>query len=122
MAGRLHIPVALLEEKQPPVSIGHEAVWAPESVSMLQREKNLLPLPGMQQGLIYCQARSLFAILTALSRLSTDLLCNDYRRVKRMDRSAPHRYPHAIELQNAHSFTSSVDIGSPPHRNNFTLA
>jgi hypothetical protein len=86
MGGLLHIPAALLEEKQPPVPTGQEAVWAPESVSMLHREKNLLPPPEMQQRLLGRAARSLVAVPTVLSRLPTDLLCNDYRRVTRTER------------------------------------
>jgi hypothetical protein len=67
MGGRLNIPADLLEEKQPPVPIGQEAVWAPESVSMLQREKNLSPLPGMQKRLISRPARRLVAIRTMIN-------------------------------------------------------
>jgi len=32
VSGRIHEPAALLVGKEPPVSTGHEAVWAPEQI------------------------------------------------------------------------------------------
>jgi hypothetical protein len=41
MGGQLHTPTALPQGKEPPVSIGYEAVWAPELVwTLWKREKS----------------------------------------------------------------------------------
>jgi hypothetical protein len=44
VSGRLHALPALIPGKEPTVSIGYEAEWAPESVWTLWRiEKSLVP-------------------------------------------------------------------------------
>jgi hypothetical protein len=50
MSGQLHVPAALLPEKEPKVPNGQEAGWAPESVRTRWREENVhsLLLPGIE--------------------------------------------------------------------------
>jgi hypothetical protein len=62
VSGQLDAPAALSPGKQPPVPIGEEGGWVPKSAWIFWREKDVLPLSGMEPRLTGCPARSLVTI------------------------------------------------------------
>ena len=51
-SGQLHVPAALSEGKQPPVSIEYKVGWAPEPVCTFWDQENYLPLPGFEPRIV----------------------------------------------------------------------
>jgi hypothetical protein len=56
-SGQLHAPTALPPEKEPPIPIGKEAGWTPESVWMLRRREKYLTPAGNRTPAVHPLAR-----------------------------------------------------------------
>jgi hypothetical protein len=56
LSGQLHVPADFLPEKEPPVPLGKEAVWAPEPVWTLWNREKISP-DGNQTQVVQPVAR-----------------------------------------------------------------
>jgi hypothetical protein len=67
LSGHLHAPVALPAGKEPPIPIGQEAGWAPETVWTLEKRKKCLALARNQTPAVQLVALRYTDLVSRLS-------------------------------------------------------